>query len=132
MARILIIDDDELIRVSLGLLLESAGHTIVTAATGRAALASLAATEVDLVVCDVFMPDMDGFETLRALKQRAPALPVVVISGDRAPRPDQPSPDFLKMAVDLGATAGLRKPFEPKAVKALVARCLEDAKRTGG
>lgn len=70
MAHVLVVDDDEFVRVTLSLLLQTAGHTVATAASGRDALAAVGATRVDLVICDVFMPDMDGFETLRALKRR--------------------------------------------------------------
>lgn len=123
MAHILVVDDDELLRVVLGRALEEAGHTVSTAAGGLAAIASLESDSYDLVICDVFMPEMDGFETLRAVKDRAPDLPVVAISADRR-WPAMPSPDFLEMAVALGATAGLRKPLDLQALKALVARCL--------
>lgn len=124
MAHILVVDDDELLRVVLGRALEAAGHTVFAAASGRIALASLAAGRFDLVICDVFMPEMDGFETLRAVKERAPDLPVVAISAERRSWPGMQSPDFLEMAVALGATAGLRKPLDLRALEALVARCL--------
>ncbi|MFL9823250.1 response regulator [Rhodoplanes sp. SY1] len=124
MAHILVVDDDELLRVVLGRALEEAGHTVSAVAGGRDAVASLGTGRYDLVICDVFMPDMDGFETLRAVKDRAPDLPVVAISAERRSRPGVPSPDFLEMAVALGAAAGLRKPLDLKALKALVARCL--------
>lgn len=127
MAHVLVVDDDEFVRVTLSLLLQTAGHTVTTAASGRDALAAVGATRVDLVICDVFMPDMDGFETLRALKRRTPALPVVAISGERATLPGFPAPDYLRMAVELGAEASLRKPLDLKEVKAVVARCLAAA-----
>ncbi|MFD2180935.1 response regulator [Rhodoplanes azumiensis] len=130
MAHILVVDDDELLRVVLGRALEEAGHTVSAAASGRAALVSLEAARYDLVICDVFMPEMDGFETLRAVKERAPDLPVVAISAERRSWPGVPSPDFLEMAVALGATAGLRKPLDLKALKALVARCLRSGETT--
>jgi CheY-like chemotaxis protein len=124
MARILVVDDDELLRVVLSRALEEASHAVTTVASGRAAVARLEAGSFDLVICDVFMPDMDGFETLRAVKERVPDLPVVAISAERLARPGVTSPDFLEMAVALGATAGLRKPLDLKALKTLVARCL--------
>ena len=124
MAHILVVDDDELLRVVLSRALTEAGHTISAAASGRTALESLETNAYDLVICDVFMPEMDGFETLRAVKERVPDLPVVAISAERRSWPGLSSPDFLEMAVALGATAGLRKPLDLKALKALVARCL--------
>lgn len=124
MARILVIDDDELVRTSLRVLLETEGHELVLVENGRAGLASAGATPFDLVICDVFMPEMDGFETIRALRRRHPSLPVLVMSGNRIERTGAPAPDFLRMAVDLGASASLRKPLQASEILAAVARCL--------
>ncbi|WP_192814096.1 response regulator [Rhodovulum sp. PH10] len=124
MARILVIDDDELVRTSLRVLLETEGHELVLVENGRAGLASAGATPFDLVICDVFMPEMDGFETIRALHRRHPSLPVLVMSGNRIERTGAPAPDFLRMAVDLGAVGSLRKPLQASEILAAVARCL--------
>jgi CheY-like chemotaxis protein len=129
MARLLVIDDDELVRASLQILLEATGHEVVLVANGRSGIASVKADGFDLVICDVFMPEMDGFETLREIRRIDPALPVVVISGVRIDRTGSPLPDFLKMAVDLGAVASLQKPLDPGEVADVVASCLAAAQR---
>ncbi|NVO13950.1 MAG: response regulator [Rhodoplanes sp.] len=129
MARLLVIDDDELVRASLQILLEAAGHEIMLVENGRTGVASVKGGGLDLVICDVFMPEMDGFETLREIRRADPSLPVVVISGARTERTGAPGPDFLKMAVDLGAVASLVKPLDPDEVVAVVESCLAGARR---
>lgn len=129
MARLLVIDDDDLVRASLQVLLEAADHEIVLVANGRGGITALKGGGFDLVICDVFMPEMDGFETLQAIRRTNPTLPVVVISGARIDRTGAPLPNFLKMAVDLGAMASLHKPLDPGEVVAVVERCLVGAGR---
>ena len=81
-SRILIVDDSSTTRLLLSRLLESDPETEVAAmaANGRIALAKLEHTPVDLVLLDVEMPELDGLETLRELRRKYPALPVVMFS----------------------------------------------------
>jgi CheY-like chemotaxis protein len=130
MAHLLVIDDDGLVRASLQILLEANGHSVTLVANGRTGIATVKAGGFDLVICDVFMPDMDGFETLRALHHAAPALPVLVISGNCSGHKGSSPPDFLKMAVDLGAVGSLRKPLDAAEVLGAVDRCLKEGLRT--
>jgi DNA-binding NtrC family response regulator len=129
MARILVIDDDRFVTTSLGVYLEPHGHTVVAADCGRSALKALAADTFDIVISDVFMPDMDGFEILRVIQEHDPAIPVIVMSGFTFPSSSTPAPDFLAMATQLGAACGLRKPFRPSEILAAVDACL--ARRRG-
>ena len=124
MAHILVVDDDELVLTSLQLQLEAKGHSAVTANCGRSGIATVAAGLYDLVICDVFMPDMDGFETIRAIHERDPDLPVIVISGFNFRNTSVPTPDFLAMATELGAARSLRKPFRAKELTQAVDECL--------
>ena len=82
----------------------------------------------DLLFLDIFMPGMDGLETMRLVHQQLPLMPIIVISG----RPIEPDlalgPDFLTMATKLGAVSSLQKPFRPSALLAAVTNCLEAAK----
>ena len=85
--------------------------------------------DFDLLFLDIFMPGMDGLETMRLIHQQKPLIPIIVISG-RPIVPDSGSdPDFLTMATRLGAVSSLQKPFKPAALLAAVAGCLEAAKR---
>ena len=127
MARILIIDDDRAVQATIRLLLERAGHSVVVASDGRNGIAIFESEEFDLLFLDIFMPGMDGFETMRVVHQQQPRIPIIVISGN--PIPSGSSANFLTMATKLGAVSSLQKPFKPAALLAAVAGCLETAKR---
>jgi two-component system nitrogen regulation response regulator NtrX len=79
--RILIVDDEAAIRKSLSGVLEDEGYEAVTAESGEEGLERAEAADPDLVLLDVWLPGMDGIETLRVLKERFPALPVLIMSG---------------------------------------------------
>src|SRR5689334_5235205 len=79
--RILVVDDDARSRSVFELLLRQEGHTVDTAADGAAAVEMVAERVPDLVVTDLNMPRMDGFELLAKLRERAPSLPVLVVTG---------------------------------------------------
>jgi CheY-like chemotaxis protein len=80
--RILFVDDDELIRASVPLLLESLGHQVETLDGGEACLARLAAGSApDLLILDVNMPHLSGLETLQRLRAQWPTLPVLLATG---------------------------------------------------
>ena len=113
MARILVIDDDQSVRSVLTLLLEQNGHQVATAENGRRGLKAAVNDEFDLLIIDIFMPEMDGFETIRLVRRSKPNLPIIVISGSTA---YGSAPDFLAMATKLGAIESLQKPFRPSAL----------------
>ena len=79
MARLLLVDDDEAIREVLGFNLEEAGHTVITAPDGAAAL-ELYSPDIDVVLTDLRMPKMDGMALLAALRQRDPSAVVIVLT----------------------------------------------------
>jgi len=105
--RILLIDDDEAARGFLKRAFERAGHEVRLAVDGRGVRELLETCRPDVVFTDIFMPEVDGFEALASLRQAAPGLPVVVMTGA--------APAFgncLGMAKLLGATAILEKPVK--------------------
>ncbi len=79
--RILLVDDEESIRTTLGDVLADEGFKVSTAEDGESSLALVKDGDVDLVLLDIWLPGMDGIETLKAIKELAPDLPVVMISG---------------------------------------------------
>lgn len=123
MANILIVDDDGAVQLTMRLLLERAGHSVVTASDGRKGMALFEAGDFDLLFLDIFMPGMDGFETMRRVHQLRPRTPIIVISGGTVTA--ESSPDFLTMAMKLGAVSSLQKPFRPDDLLAAVSRSLE-------
>jgi DNA-binding response OmpR family regulator len=129
LARILIVDDDNSLQVTLRLLLEGAGHDVVAANAGRRGLHLLDAGTFDLLILDIFMPGMDGFETLRLVRQQKASLPIIAISGRPVPTGPDEAPDFLVMATKLGAVRSLHKPFRASVLLATVAACLDAANR---
>jgi CheY-like chemotaxis protein len=130
LAKILIVDDDPTVQSVIRLLLERAGHQVAAADDGRRGLDQLQSQDFDLLFLDIFMPGMDGFETMRLVRQRHPSVQIVVISGHSVPSHAHPSPDFLTMATKLGAVRSLQKPFRPDALLQTVAACLEAAKQS--
>jgi CheY-like chemotaxis protein len=127
LANILIVDDDSAVQATIRLLLERAGHSVVVAGDGRKGLALFEAGAFDLLFLDIFMPGMDGIETMRLVHQQQPRIPIIVISGN--PIASGSGPDFLTMATKLGAIRSLQKPFKPSALLAAVTGCLEAAGR---
>jgi CheY-like chemotaxis protein len=111
MASILVIDDDRAVLTTIKVVLERASHTVETVDNGRTGLRVLEAQNFDLLICDIFMPGMDGFETMRHVHQSRPDMPVIVMSGQQFSYSSERTPDFLHMATRLGAVSSLHKPF---------------------
>jgi DNA-binding response OmpR family regulator len=123
-ARILVIDDDNLVRTAVQQMLETKGFDVVVASRGHDALRILDDGGFDAVVVDIFMPDMDGLETIRAFRERSPDIAIVAMSGTRFYEGTAGAPDFLLMATKLGADASLRKPFRSRELIATIEACL--------
>ncbi len=111
--RVLVVDDERLNRTILRAALGKEGHVVVEAADGREALDRLADGGIDVVLLDIVMPVMDGYETLAAIKADPVLthLPVIIISGV-----DQV--DSVVRCIEMGATDYLTKPFQPAILKA--------------
>jgi len=108
-ARILVIDDDELVRDTLGIVLTRAGHSVLEVADAETGLDAYREEPFDVVVADIFMPGMNGLELIRLLRRDFPNVKIVAMSGHRPPG----TPDPLVTAKRLGAREILRKPFTP-------------------
>jgi len=78
---ILIVDDEESVRKALGNVLRDEGYEIVLAGSGKEALDLLAEAQPAIALLDIMMPEMDGIETLKRLKEVRPALPVIMVTG---------------------------------------------------
>lgn len=125
LASILVIDDDSAVRATIEVVLKREGHKIALAADGRKGLQRFQVGQFDLLIVDIFMPDMDGLETIGLVQKLQPGIPIVVISGYHSGANSMP--DFLNMATKLGAVYSLQKPFRPADLLEAVATCLREA-----
>ena len=124
MARILVVDDDPLICSAMQTWLESNGFEVVVADGGRTGLNALERSAFDVMIVDIFVPGMDGFESIRTFHQRAPEVPIIATSGLMFREHHGPAPDFLGMAAHLGAAYCLRKPFKAWELVEAIDQCL--------
>jgi CheY-like chemotaxis protein len=122
--RILVVDDDRSVAYSVKTLLEYEGFDVVVAEDGHSALAAIEAARYDVVIIDIFMPGMDGLETISAIRRRDLILPIIAISGFTVRDAALPAADVLASAIKCGANCSLNKPFRRKDVLAAVAGCL--------
>lgn len=111
--RLLLVDDDPGIRVSLSAFLTRSGFQVESVPDGAHALSALEKSKPDLVIMDVLMPHMDGRETLRRMRQAGNLTPVILLTqvGEAAER---------AMALEEGADDYINKPFEPHELVARV------------
>ena len=117
-ARILVVDDEAHARVALEKLLARQGFVVESAKDGAGALAAFAERPFDVVVTDLLMPEMDGVELLRRLRQAQADLPVLVVTAD----------DDISSAVTAmhaGATDYLSKPIDLDALSLAIERAIE-------
>jgi CheY-like chemotaxis protein len=127
MTRVLIVDDDPMVCAAIEIYLERHGFDVTIADGGEAGLRMLEDSGFDLMLVDIFMPHMRGFESIRIFHERAPTIPLVAMSGYAFANLDSPAPDFLRMALDLGASCCLHKPFTPTQLFRAIDTCLHDA-----
>jgi DNA-binding response OmpR family regulator len=123
MAQILVVDDAETIRSRVRMLLEQAGHGVLEAGTGREALRVLYAEKPDIVLLDVSMPDMDGWEALERIRELT-WVPVLMVTARDAP------PERVR-GLRGGADDYIVKPFEPDELLARIEVALRHASPPG-
>jgi CheY-like chemotaxis protein len=122
MASILLIDDDENMRVTTAGLLRSDGHLVDTADGGKAGLALYKTGLHELVITDIVMEKMDGLELMRHLRQAHPRPRVIAMSGGHK----LSQPLYLPVAKRLGAERILAKPVDPDVLLRTVADVLAE------
>src|SRR6476619_6631284 len=127
MPRILVVDDDPMVGATIEDHLQRQGFDVTLTDGGETGLAALEAQTFDVMLVDIFMPHMRGFESIRIFHERAPTIPLIGMSGYAFANLDSPAPDFLRMALELGAARCLRKPFTPMALLTVINECLAEA-----
>jgi DNA-binding NtrC family response regulator len=119
--RVLIVDDEKIIRDSFSRVLLKEGYTVEAVESGRLALERVAEEPPDIVLLDLKMPGLDGMETLRQLQERDPEVVEILITG-------YPTVESAVKAVKLGAYDYLTKPCSPEDLRIVVARAAERRK----
>jgi len=121
--RVLVVDDDPMACAAIEVNLKRQGLDVTVADGADAGMRALEQATFDVMLIDVFMPHMRGFESIRIFHERAPGVPIVAMSGYAFANTER-APDFLRMTLELGAARCLRKPFTPSALLATVNECL--------
>lgn len=110
MPHLLIIDDEEPLRRMLKTAFERKGYTVDAAGDGVQGLRLMRERPAELVITDLIMPDKEGLETIRELKQEYPGVPIIAVSGGGRIHPG----DYLSIAGRMGAARTFQKPLELK------------------
>ncbi len=116
--KILVIDDDKLVRWSLTTILTRAGYRVREAATGTDGLAAVQDIMPDLVILDIMLPDVNGFDVLMLIHRWYPDLPVLMMTA-------YATTETARKAESLGARGHLDKPCDGWELRAAVSEALE-------
>lgn len=119
---VLVMEDDDVLRGALRVILEDAGYDVIEARDGAVGVRLYRERGADLVLVDIFMPELDGLEVIRALRTEVPRPRFIAMSGGGRPGPA----DLLTVATALGAARTLQKPFAPCDLLAAVSDLLAE------
>jgi DNA-binding NtrC family response regulator len=108
--RVLVVDDDAGIRNFLRMLLELEGYEVATVGNGNEALQAQRQDPAAIVLTDIFMPEVEGMETIARMREEFPQARIIVMSGGGSYN----GADYLKLAREIGAVKALKKPFAPQ------------------
>lgn len=121
MARILIADDDQQVRLMLKMTLERAGYEVIEAEDGNEAVQKFQSEKPDLVVTDIVMPEKEGIETIMELRIIDPTVQIIAISGGGRINPE----DYLNWATKFGVKKTFIKPVDRELLLEAVGGLLE-------
>jgi CheY-like chemotaxis protein len=126
MARILLVDDDELVRATVCAMLADGGYDVVPAVDGEDGILQFQRRQFDLVICDVIMPNMDGLEMVREIRRLSAEIPIISMTGSfmRSTGGAHLNAVYLRLCSELGATKVIAKPFRVHELLPLVQQCL--------
>ena len=122
MDRILVVDDERPVREALAALLRQEGYRVVVAESGHVAVEAIEAFTFDFIIVDIFMPGMNGLETISIFRKNAPGVPIIAMSG-YASGSGFVDNDFFQTAMEFGATCCMRKPFMREQLLDAIAFC---------
>ncbi len=118
---ILVVDDEPGIRELLCLMLEAAGHSVVSAEDGIQAPKVLAAQPIQVVITDLLMPERDGLEFITEIRKKFPSVKIIAMSGGGHIARDS----YLRIAKNFGAHVLLEKPFSQSGVLGAIEAVLQ-------
>ncbi len=121
--RILVIDDDDQMRVLLRQVMEWAGYEVMEASNGRQGMIRQRKNPADLVITDLIMPEQEGLETIGQLKKEFAGIKIIAISGGGRIGPEA----YLPAARELGADRVFSKPFDVRELVNSVRELLDHA-----
>jgi DNA-binding response OmpR family regulator len=116
--KVLVIDDDPLVRYTLSKILQRNGHDVATASDGKRAMAIFRDERPALVITDIIMPEQEGIETILKIRSESPEVKIIAISGGARSH----NFDYLGMAEAFGADDVISKPFETEELLSRLAR----------
>lgn len=119
MKTILLIEDNTELRDNIGEMLEIAGYKVIFAINGKSGIALAKENKPDIIICDILMPDVDGFEVIRILKQNpiTAGMPFIFLTSRAEKEIDEGN-------LEIAADGYIRKPFDTKDLFSTVERCL--------
>ncbi len=120
--RILVVDDEDIVRTSCSRTLSPEGYEVRLAKNGVEGLKMASEERFDLVLTDLKMPDMDGIEVLRIIKEKWPETAVIIVTGYQ-------TVDTAVKAIKLGAYDYIEKPFTPDALLSAVAEAMANRQK---
>ena len=120
MSKILVIDDDVVVRTAMVQFLADLGYDVVSAEDGQRGMRLFRSEKPDLVITDIIMPEKEGIQTIAEIRRERPDAKVIAVSGGGRVG----NTDFLKIARQLGATDVIAKPVDPDDFAARIERCL--------
>lgn len=124
MATVLVIDDSDFQRKWIDKTLQNLNHNMLEAGNGKEGLKLLETENPDCIIVDLNMPEMNGIEFLRQIKDRKIPVPVIVLTADI-------QEETRKECGELGAAAFLKKPFKPHELEKVLADCLRSDTQRG-
>ncbi|HVA12021.1 MAG TPA: response regulator [Stellaceae bacterium] len=123
MQKILVIEDNAIVRNTISRILGAAGYTVVLANDGLQGIDAFRKEQPDLVISDIIMPEQEGIATIRQILGERPGTKIIAISGGGRIG----NTDFLQIARKMGASDVLPKPFDPDDLLARITTCLKAA-----
>ena len=121
-ARILVVDDEPAAQQAIADMLEDVGHEVLMARSGLGAMVDLLDQCYDLLITDIVMPELDGWELITLVREKRPKMPVIAISGGGKLLRKEVA---VTVSSALGADAILLKPFSPEALVSAVESALQ-------